>query len=224
MDTKNIVRSLWEPITTFQILLLLEFWFYLRSWCLPNSSKCPDNLCLYSIIAWSFVWGCCWMLVARSGHASSIFTESLAVAPSRHRCSHHHHPCVAKDLIWSKQQAKHHQDLMKTCQMWPDVSSSCSKHNGAVVCYSLCLQFVNEISRARSIQIDMQLGEANRAANLDLVENWLVNDHQRPPKSLQVIGIETQHVGLSRIYGTALSNLRPWVLKSCWFELAQGVV
>ena len=30
MDTKNIVRSLWEPITTFQILLLFEFWAYLN--------------------------------------------------------------------------------------------------------------------------------------------------------------------------------------------------
>lgn len=76
------------------------------------------------------------------------------------------------------------------------------------------------ISRARSIQIDMQLGEANRAANLD----WKYRPSKTPYETLQVIGIQTQHVFLNRIPGTALTNLRLTVLKSCWFELAQWVV
>ena len=162
------------------------------------------------------------MLVAHSGHASSIFRESLAVAPSRHRCSHHHHPCVAKDLIWSKQQTKtppRPHENMSNVYILTSFPSSCSKTQQAVVCL---------LSR------DLKGKEhPNRYAawwSKQGSQPWLSRkltskrSPKTPKKSLQVIGIETQHVGWSRIYGTALSNLRPWVLKSCWFELAQGVV
>ena len=129
MDTKNIVRSLWEPITTFQILLLLEFWFYLRSWCLPNSSKCPDNLCLYSI--YNGIVFCLGMLLDAAQGMLPAFSENplllLLLVTAVLIIT-----ILVSQRIWSdpKNKQKHHQDLMKTCQMWhPDVSSSCSKHN-----------------------------------------------------------------------------------------------
>lgn len=139
MDTKNIVRSLWEPITTFQILLLLEFWFYLRSWCLPNSSKCPDNLCLF----YNSIVFCLGMLLDAGGTLRACFQHFQRVPC----CCSFSSPLFSSspslcrkgsDLIQTtnknttKTWWKHCKCDILTCRVPVANTTGCS------VCYSLC--------------------------------------------------------------------------------------